>query len=97
MERVLRRSALLGRCLDWVFARTRRKGRLISRYEAIGLVLLVAIPLPATGAWTGAVAAVLFGIPAKRAFPLIAGGVLVAGVIVLLVSLGTFRLFGLPW
>jgi len=84
-----------GRCLDWVFARTRRKGRLITRYGSIGLILLVAIPLPGTGAWTGAIAAFLFGIPAKRAFPLITVGVLIAGVVVLLASLGVFHLFDL--
>ncbi len=93
-ERQLRRLTPLERPLDWVFTRTRRKGRLISRYGAIGLIILVAIPLPATGAWTGAIAAFLFGIPPKRAFPLIVVGVLIAGVVVLLASLGVFHLVG---
>ena len=92
--RQLRRRASLGRLLDLLFTRTRRKGRLISRYGAIGLIMLVAIPLPATGAWTGAIAAFLFGIPPKRAFPLIVVGVLIAGVVVLLASLGVFHLVG---
>ncbi|MBC7221005.1 small multi-drug export protein [Candidatus Bipolaricaulota bacterium] len=52
------------------------------------LVLLVAIPLPLTGAWTGSLAAVLLGIPTHRALPLISLGVLLAGGIVLLASLG---------
>ncbi|MCK4598681.1 small multi-drug export protein [Candidatus Bipolaricaulota bacterium] len=91
-ERQLRRLTPLRRPLDWVFTRTRRKGRLIERYGSIGLILLVAIPLPATGAWTGAIAAFLFGISPKRAFPLIAVGVLIAGVITLLASLGAFHL-----
>jgi len=93
-ERQLRRLTPLERPLDWVFTRTRHKGRLITRYGAIGLILLVAIPLPATGAWTGAIAAFLFGIPPKRAFPLIVVGVLIAGVVVLLASLGVFHLVG---
>jgi len=93
-ERQLRRFTPLERPLDWVFTRTRRKGRLISRYGAIGLIILVAIPLPATGAWTGAIAAFLFGIPPRRAFPLIVVGVLIAGVVVLLASLGMFHLVG---
>ena len=92
-ERLLRRWSLLERPLDWVFARTRRKGRLIERYGTIGLVLLVAIPLPATGAWTGAIAAFLFGIPPKRAFPLITVGVLIAGVVVLALTLSGIHLF----
>jgi len=91
-ERQLRRFTPLERPLDWVFTRTRRKGRLIERYGSIGLILLVAIPLPATGAWTGAIAAFLFGIPPRRAFPLIVAGVLIAGVITLLASLGAFHL-----
>ena len=93
-DRIHRWNAL-GRCLDWIFARTRRKGRLITRYGAIGLILLVAIPLPGTGAWTGAIAAFLFGISPKRAFSCIFFGVLIAGLVVLLASLGVFRLFGL--
>lgn len=93
-ERQLRRFTPLERPLDWVFTRTRRKGRFIERYGSIGLILLVAIPLPATGAWTGAIAAFLFGIPPKRAFPLIVVGVLIAGIVVLLASLGMFHLVG---
>jgi len=92
-ERQLRRLTPLERPLDLLFTRTRRKGRLISRYGAIGLIILVAIPLPATGAWTGAIAAFLFGIPPRRAFPLIVAGVLIAGTVVLAVTLAGFQLF----
>jgi len=92
-ERFAQRWPLVKRLLDWVFARTRRKGRLIERYGTIGLILLVAIPLPATGAWTGAIAAFLFGIPPRRAFPLIAVGVLIAGVVVLALTLSGIHLF----
>jgi uncharacterized membrane protein len=81
--------------LQWVFARTRRKGRRIERVGPVALVLLVAIPLPGTGAWTGAIAARLFGIPMRKALPWIGVGVLIAGIIVLLVSLGVFELFGI--
>ena len=45
-----------------MFARTRRKGKVIEKYEEIGLMLFVAIPLPVTGAWTGSLAAYLFGL-----------------------------------
>jgi len=81
--------------LGWLFARTRRKGRLIERAGPVALVLLVAIPLPGTGAWTGAIAARLFGIPIRKALPWIGLGVLIAGIVVLLVSLGLFELFGI--
>ena len=55
---------------------------LINRYERIGLTLFVAIPLPITGAWTGSLAAVLFGLKFKHAFLSIFAGVLIAGAIV---------------
>lgn len=72
--------------LNWLFERTRSKSELVQRYEAIGLALFVAIPLPLTGAWSGVVAAYLFGLPFRRAFPAITGGVLLAGGIVSLVT-----------
>ena len=56
------------------------------RYEAVALVTLVAIPLPFTGAWTGSLAAWVFQVPARRAIPLIALGILIAGVIVTLIT-----------
>ncbi len=81
--------------LERVLARTRRRGRLVERAGPIALLLLVAIPLPGTGAWTGAIAARVFGIPMRKALPWIAVGVLLAGIVVLLVSLGLFELFGI--
>lgn len=60
-----------------------------NRYKELGLLIFVAIPLPFTGAWSGALAASLFNIPKKQAFFLISGGVLIAGIIVLmLIELG---------
>lgn len=52
------------------------------RYQFMALVALVAIPLPGTGAWTGALAAWVFQIRPRRAIPLISLGVLIAGAIV---------------
>jgi len=73
---------LTRRFFEWVFARTRKRGEIVEKYEAIGLMLFVAIPLPGTGAWTGAVAAFLFGIEFKYAVWAISAGVLIAGIIV---------------
>ena len=94
-ENVLLRWRPTRAVLGWLFARTRRKGRAVERGGPVALVLLVAIPLPGTGAWTAALAARLFGIPLRRAFPWIGLGVLIAGIVVLLVSLGLFELFGM--
>jgi len=59
----------------------------MGKYGYPALVLFVAIPLPLTGAWTGSLIAFLFKIPFKIAFPLISLGVIIAGVIVLALSL----------
>lgn len=60
----------------------------IDKYRMWGLFLLVAIPLPGTGAWTGALVAALMDIRIRRALPVIAIGVIVAGIIVATVSYG---------
>lgn len=70
------------RLVNWVFERTRRRGGVIEKYERIGLMLFVAIPLPVTGAWTGSVAAFLFGLKFNYAFLSIFCGVIIAGAIV---------------
>jgi len=82
LERLGRRIAVLDRILQWVFARTRRKSSALERYGPVGLITFVAIPLPGTGAWTGAIAAYLLGMPFGRAMFCLAAGVAGAGVIV---------------
>ena len=94
IERLLMRWPFAERLMTQVFARSRRKGRWIERWGMVGLLLLVAIPLPGTGAWTGSIAAFLLGIPSRKALPWIALGVLVAGVVVTLASLGVIAAFG---
>lgn len=64
------------------------KEDLIKKYELLGLCILVAIPLPGTGAWTGSLVAAVFDIRLKHAFPAIALGVLIAGIIVSVVTYG---------
>ena len=60
----------------------------IYKYEVLGLLILVAIPLPGTGAWTGALLAALLDIRLKNAMLAIAGGVIGAGLIVTGVTYG---------
>ncbi len=57
-----------------------------AKYGAVALVLFVGIPLPFTGAWTGSLAAFIFKIPFKKAFPLIALGVMIAATIVTVIT-----------
>ncbi len=72
---------------DWLFARTRRKTADIEKYETLGLTVFVAIPLPVTGAWTGAMAAWLLGLSFAHAMISIFLGVLIAGVIMTTLAL----------
>jgi uncharacterized membrane protein len=78
----LSRWPLFGKFFQWLFARTRSRSDIIRKYELIGLMLFVAVPLPVTGAWTGAAAAFLFGIRFWPALGAIFLGVLIAGAIV---------------
>ena len=62
------------------------------KYEFWGLMILVAIPLPGTGAWTGALVAAMLDMQLRRAFPAIAVGVVVAGLIVTIATYGVAAL-----
>jgi uncharacterized membrane protein len=85
----LRRYNSWDKFFDWLFTRThRRHSEYYEKYGTIALSLFVAIPLPVTGAWTGCAAAFVFGIKFRHAFPAVLLGVLAAGVIVTLTSLG---------
>ena len=72
---------------DWLFARTRRKTADIEKYETLGLTVFVAIPLPVTGAWTGAMAGWLLGLSFPHALLSIFLGVLIAGAIMTALAL----------
>ena len=92
--RLLSKVSLFKRILDWLFDRIRRRGRIVERYERIGLVLLVAIPLPFTGAWTGSIVAALLGLKFRHSLLSILIGILIAGVIVtLLAEIFRFAIF----
>ena len=76
-------SKVFARFFEWLFSRTRRKGsERFERFRDIALILFVAVPLPGTGAWTGAAGAFVFGIKGWKAFALIAAGVVLAALAV---------------
>ncbi|MFC1918159.1 COG2426 family protein [Chloroflexota bacterium] len=81
-SRLFSRIPVCRRLLEWLFARTRRRGSIVERYQYLGLVLFVAIPLPFTGAWTGSLAAVLFGLRFWHSLLSIGIGVIIAGAVV---------------
>ena len=73
-------------------AKANKKKDKVLKYEFWGLMLFVAIPLPGTGAWTGALIAAMLDMQLKRAFPAIAVGVLTAAIIVTAATYGVAAL-----
>ena len=69
------------------------KGRVVRKYSTIGLCILVAIPLPGTGAWTGALVAAMLDIRLKRALTSIFLGVCIATAIITAVTFGVISAF----
>jgi len=88
----LSRWPWLDKFFQGLFRRTRRYEGKYEKYGALFLLFFVAIPLPFTGAWTGSVAAFVFGIRFWYAFPAIVGGIMLAGLVVTLGSLGIISL-----
>jgi len=82
VTKVLRKFKIWSKFFDWVFERTKKNSDVVQKYEALGLAIFVAIPLPITGAWSGVIAASLFKIRFRYAFPSIVLGVICAGLIV---------------
>ena len=69
------------------------KKEMIRKWQLFGLVMLVAIPIPGTGAWTGAVIAGLLNVKKRQAIPAICLGVVIAGILVTGITYGFTNLF----
>ena len=82
------KSAHLNRLVLKLEAKAESKKETVEKWEFLGLVILVAIPLPGTGAWTGALVAAMMDMRLKRAFPAVVIGVIIAGIIVSVVTFG---------
>jgi uncharacterized membrane protein len=87
LDKIAHKNPSLRKLLDKLFARTRKKGKNIETYKEIGLTLFVAVPLPVTGAWTGAMACYLFGLKFWKSLLCIFLGVLIASAIMTILSL----------
>lgn len=88
----LRRFSFFEKIIVKLEAKTERNKEKILRYKSWGLLIFVAIPLPGTGGWTGALMAALLDIRFKRALPIIALGVLIAGFIMSGLTYGIFQM-----
>ena len=82
------KSETLAKIVHKMEEKADRKKDQVLKYEFWGLLLLVAIPLPGTGAWTGALVAAMLDMKLTRAFPAISVGVLTAGIIVTIATYG---------
>lgn len=87
-----RKIPKLNRIIDALEKRAESKRSMVEKYRFWGLLILVAIPLPGTGAWTGALVAAVMGMNLKRSMPAIFGGVVIAAIIVSLVTLGVIHI-----
>ena len=87
ITKVFYKIPILRRFLEWLFRRTQSRSKIVEKYQELGLVIFVAIPLPVTGAWTGSVAAYLLGLDFWKSIFFIFCGVLIAGIVVTILSL----------
>jgi uncharacterized membrane protein len=83
---ILEKNKHTAKLVLWLEGKAKKAEKKIGKYEMFGLFLFVAIPLPGTGAWTGALIASIFDMRIKRALPAIAAGVVGAGVIMSVLS-----------
>ena len=82
----------LNRLVDRLERKAHLKGRRVNKYKYLGLMILVAIPLPGTGAWTGSLAAAFLDMPLRRALPSITIGVVIAGIAISVLTSGIVNL-----
>ena len=85
-------SPKFGALVDKLEQRADEKSDVVQKYALWGLVILVAIPLPGTGAWTGSLVAALMNIPLRKSGPACVLGVLIAGVAVMAISTGVIAI-----
>jgi len=84
--------AIVGRKISNVQKKIHKLEAKMDRWGYFGLMFFVAIPLPGTGAWTGTIAAWIMGLDRLKSFVAIAAGVVIAGLLILLLSLGLLSL-----
>ena len=87
------KSETLARVVHKMEEKADKKKDQVLKYEFWGLLILVAIPLPGTGAWTGALVAAMLDMSLKRSFPAIRLGVVIAGIVVTMATYGVASIF----
>lgn len=87
----LKKTKLLSGLVSKIENKANSKKDQIEKYKYWGLLLFVGIPLPGTGAWTGALIACMLDMDKKKSFLTIIGGVLMAGIIMMILSFGILK------
>lgn len=87
------RMPRFNRIVDTLENRAKSKSETVLKSAFWGLFVFVAIPLPGTGAWTGALIAAMLDMRLKKALPTITAGVITAGIIVAIVTALGFDVF----
>lgn len=91
----LKKTRMLHGFAGWLERKSEKNKDKVTKYKMLGLLLFVAVPLPGTGAWTGALVAAMLDMPLKKSLPVIVLGVLIAGVIMSVITYGLAAL--LSW
>lgn len=86
----MKKTKKLSKIALWIEAKAKKNSVKVLKFSALGLFLFVAIPLPGTGAWTGALVAAFLDMRMKYSIPSIAAGLVVASLIIVLISTGVF-------
>jgi len=86
----MRKNKHLAKIVEKMEARSDKKKGTMEKYKEWGLLLFVAIPLPGTGGWTGALISALMDLRIKKSLPIITLGVFIAGLIMSLITYGIF-------
>ena len=88
-----RQNFFLWRWFDQFLIRVEKKQQMVDKYGWIGLLLLVAIPFPGTGAYTGSVVSYMLRMEKKKSLFFIFVGLLIAGTVMTLASKGIIHVF----
>ena len=84
---ILKKIEIFNSVIEYIFTRTKNKGKIIDNMKFYGLVIFVGIPFPLTGVWTGSLAAYLFDLSKKKSILAIIFGVLISSTIVTLLTI----------
>ena len=91
----LKKTKLFRPMVEYLETKSMGKSETIQKYEFLGLILFVGVPLPGTGAWTGSLIASLLDVKFRKALPAVYIGLVMATVIMCIITYGLPALVGM--